>query len=84
MLDIKIESLKIRMENAAGHEHRIRPIAARAAELFAHHLDEYQGPHSVEALYASPVTVNLGVTTDEHAARMIARAWLETLAIKLR
>ena len=71
------------MENVVGNEHRIRPIAARAGEIFANRLGEYSGPCSVEGLRALPVSLNLGATTDEHAARIIAGAWLEALAIKL-
>ena len=84
MLDIKIDCLRINVENAAGHEHRIRPIAARAAQILADRLDEYAGQYSVEALRAAPVSLNLGATTDEHAARTIAGAWLAALAIKLQ
>jgi hypothetical protein len=83
MVDIKIDCLRMNVENAAGHEHRIRPIAALAAEIFADRLGEYAGKYNVEALRAAPVTLNLGATTDEHAARAIAGAWLAALAIKL-
>ena len=84
MLDIKIDRLRIHVENAAGHEHRIRPIATRAAEIFADNLGDYAGKYNVEALRAMPVTLDLGATTDEHAAHTIARAWLAALTIKLQ
>lgn len=84
MLDMKIDCLQINMENAAGHEHRVRPIAARAAEIFAGQLGSYSGPYSMQVVRAAPVSVNLAATTDEHAARTIAGAWLAALAIKLQ
>jgi hypothetical protein len=83
MPDIKVDCLQIEVENATGHEHRIRPIAMRAAELFADRLGEYSGKYDVEALQAVPVTLNLAHSTDEHAAYMIARAWLAALAMRL-
>ncbi|HEV2962504.1 MAG TPA: hypothetical protein VG649_11805 [Candidatus Angelobacter sp.] len=84
MLDIKIDSLRINMENAAGYEHRIRPIATRAAAILADRLGDYGGAREVDSLQASPVNVNLGTASDEEAARKIADAWLEALALKLK
>lgn len=83
MPEIKVDCLRIEVGNAAGHEHRIRPIAMRAAELFADRLGTYAGKYDLEALQGVPVTLNLGSTTDEHAAYAIARAWLAALAMKL-
>lgn len=83
MLDVKIDCLRIDMESAPGHEHRIRPIAARAAQVFAERLSEYAGSCCLEALHAAPVSLDLSSTTDEHAAHTIAAAWLEAVALKL-
>ena len=82
-MDIKIDSLRITFENAAGHEHRLRPIAARAAAIFAERLSDCEGLRDMANLSASPVNVNLDVTTDEEAAYAISRAWLEALKLKL-
>jgi hypothetical protein len=84
MLDVKIDCLRINVENAAGHEHRIRPIAQRAAQIFAGRLGEYVGSYNTEELRAASVGLDLGASTDEGAARVIADAWLDALAIKLR
>jgi hypothetical protein len=89
-MDLKIESLRINMANAAGHEHRVRPIAARAAALLMERLEydlqAYEGPGSGSegSIIAQPVAVNLNNMTDEQVAESIARAWHEALALKLR
>ena len=88
MLDLKIESLRIDMGNAAGHEHRMHRIASRAAAIFGERLGERvkdsTGAAEVEGLNARPVDVNLNHTSDEQAARAIAESWLEALALRLK
>ena len=37
-MDIDIELLQLTIDDAAGHEHRIRPIAMRAAQILAERL----------------------------------------------
>jgi hypothetical protein len=90
MLDLNIDSLSLNITNAAGHEHRIRPIVARAAAIFAEKAEGYYaenpapyGSRTLNNLNAEPVNVNLGAMTDEHAAQNIARSWLQALALKL-
>ena len=90
-LDLNIDSLALRFSNAAGHEHRIRPIVARAAAIFAERTDAYCDSHSdaygnktVDALSAGQVNLDLRSTTDEHAAQDIARAWLHALTLNLK
>jgi hypothetical protein len=90
-LDLNIDSLALRFSNVAGHEHRIRPIVARAAAIFAERTDAYcqansyaWGEKSVDTLTASPVNVDLRAATDEHAAQNIARAWLHALMLNLK
>ncbi len=39
MIDLKIERLRLNIQNAAGHEHRIEPIALRALTLLANKLE---------------------------------------------
>jgi hypothetical protein len=90
-LDLNIDSLALRFANAAGHEHRIRPIVARAAAIFAERTDAYCQKHgdiygnmSVGSLGAAPVNLDLRTITDEHAAHDIARAWLHALTLNLK
>jgi len=89
-LDIKVDALQINMEGAAGHEHRIRPIATRAASIFAEQLDAYcaggpgiSGSRRLSSVSGAPVSLDLGTTTDEQAASNIARSWLDALMLKL-
>jgi len=90
MLDIQIDRLQFEISNAAGSEHRIRPIAARAAALFAARLEEQwpddPGPvaSAARSVSADPVNVNLQGMSDEHVARAIAEAWLQAVALKLK
>ncbi len=90
MLDIQIDRLQFEISNAAGNEHRIGPIAARAAAIFAARLEEQwpddSGPAASAAhtVAAAPVNVHLKGMSDEHVARKIAEAWLEAVALKLK
>lgn len=86
MLDLKIEKLKLNIENAAGHEHRIEPIALRAVVLLAERMD---GPRASalsqrqwEALSTEPVDLQLNVMSDEQAAEGIANAWANALTAR--
>lgn len=90
MLDLSIDSLALKITDAAGHEHRIRPIAQRAAAIFAERVEVYYGEQAgvsgsknVSDVSAAPVNVDLHTMTDEHAAQIIARSWLEALKMKL-
>jgi len=90
MLDLNIDSLALSITNAEGHEHRIRPIAARAAAIFAERVEVYceqnggvSGSKAVNGVSAAPVSVDLRAMTDEHAAQNIARSWLQALTLKL-
>jgi hypothetical protein len=91
MLDLKIDLHTMNVTNAAGHEHRIRPIAARAAALFAERLEESyaknggaRGAAAIDNIAAPPLDLHLGGMSDEEAASKIANAWLEALALKLK
>ena len=90
-VDLNIDSLSLRIANAAGHEHRIRPIVARAAAIFAEETEAYCQEHSdiygnlnIESLSAAPVNLDLRTIKDEHAAHDIARAWLHALTLNLK
>lgn len=85
MFDLKIEKLSLNIENAAGHEHRVEPIARRAVALLAERLnslhggDEWASGKTLDTLSASPVDLNLNQMSDEQAAESIARAWTGAL-----
>jgi hypothetical protein len=90
-LNLNIDSLSLRFANAAGHEHRIRPIVARAAAIFAERTEVYCQEHgdiygntNVGSLNAGSVNLDLRTITDEHAAHDIARAWLHALTLNLK
>ena len=89
MFDLKIERLRLNIENAAGHEHRVHPIALRAVALLAERLD---GPGGIAAdslsrrqwdtLNARSLDLQLDFMSDEQAAEGIAGAWANTLTAK--
>ena len=84
---INIERLSANIQNAAGHEHRLAPIAQRAASIFAARLQERvmgAGERAfrfsrIEFLAATPVDCNLHVMSNEQAANAIALAWFDAL-----
>jgi hypothetical protein len=90
VLDLTIERLRLNVNGAAGHEHRIGPIAARAASLFAERLEARyserfaQGPGLIEGISAAPIRLDLNRMNDERAANYVADAWLEALALGLK
>jgi hypothetical protein len=88
MLDLRIALLRLNFADVRGHEHRIRPIATRAASILAQRLearyaaDNKDTPHSlaIDELAAPVLSLDLGRTSDEQAAARIAGAWLEAIA----
>ena len=88
-LDVGIGRLRLNLDNATGHEHRIRPISARAAAIFARRLDERLAAQALESstvdhLSASPVSLNLNRMSNEQAAAAIAGAWMEAVSRRLK
>lgn len=86
MIDLKIDRLKLNIDNAAGHEHRIHPIALRAVALLAKRFD---GPGGVkvsrdrwDSIAAAPINLNLSVMSNEQAAEGVANAWANALTAK--
>lgn len=84
MFDLKIDRLRLNIDNAVGHEHRLQPIALRAVALLAARLD---GPLDVfrdrwDSLAAQPVDLQLNVMSDEQAAESIASTWANALTGK--
>lgn len=91
-MDIDIELLQMNIDDASGHEHRIRPIAARAAEILASRLTERLGERQpgrnacgarVPKVDAGTVKLDLNRMSDERAALSIATAWIDALTAKL-
>ena len=92
-MDIEIELLQMNIDDASGHEHRIRPIASRAAEILAAHLEDRlkkrqpAGRNScgarVPGVDAGTVKLDLDRMSNERAALSIANAWIEALTAKL-
>ena len=84
MFDLKIDRLRLNIDNAVGHEHRLQPIALRAVALLAARLDG-RGEISRDrwdTLAAEPVDLQLNVMSDEQAAEGIATAWTNALTGK--
>jgi hypothetical protein len=86
MVDVQIDRLQIDIADASGHEHRVRPIAARAVEIFAARLEERWPERDVvmRDVTAAPVNVELNGMTDEEVAGAIAEAWLGAAALRLK
>ena len=90
MLDLKIDCLRLDFDNAAGHEHRIAPIAQRSVAIFAERLGEriaageQLNATRVAELDAREVKVDLTETGGEQLAQSIAEAWLSALGLKLK
>ncbi len=89
MVDLKIERLRLNIQDAAGHEHRLHPIALRAVALLAERLDGASGfgvnalsRRQVDALNADPVDLQLNMMSDEQAAEGIAAAWANALTAR--
>ncbi|HEY0785586.1 MAG TPA: hypothetical protein VGD62_06915 [Acidobacteriaceae bacterium] len=87
MLDLHISLLRLQVENAVGHEHRVQPITLRATEILTARLQqEYQDRDAAPATPAQApptVQVSLAGATNEQAARAIAAAWLRAIALRL-
>ncbi len=77
MLDLKIDQLRLNIDNAAGHEHRIRPITERAMSILAERWSGINGAASditSERLSLPPIDLHLSRMSDEQAAQAIAGA----------
>jgi limonene-1,2-epoxide hydrolase len=81
MFDLKIDRLRLNIDNAAGHEHRIHAIALRAVALLAERLDGSSklSRERWDTIAADPIDLHLNVMSDEQAAEGIAMAWANAL-----
>ncbi len=90
MIDLKIECLRMEFFDVAGQEHRLSGIARRAAAMFAEQLDirygnrESHPGRNVDTVSSPPIRLDLTRTSDESAARVVAHAWLDALALRLK
>jgi hypothetical protein len=88
MPEIQIDSLKVAIQNASGHEHRVVAIAGRAASIFSARLGRQfsQGatsrPRSIATI--APLQFDLRRMSDEQAANEIASAWFEAAILQLK
>jgi hypothetical protein len=80
MIELTIDRLRLRVDNAAGHEHRLELVARLAASLVADRLALGALAPAAGSQRAGPaVSVNLSAMTDAVAAERIAGAWLAAL-----
>ena len=92
MPDVQIGSLSVAIQNASGHEHRVGPIAGRAASIFSARLDRQLQKNgattrlnSIAVIGATtPRQFNLRLMSDEQAANQIASAWFEAVILQLK
>jgi len=89
MFDVKIERLRLNVDNAAGHEHRLEPITLRAVTLLAERLDASPGMRANglsrnqwDTVNAERVDLQLNTMSDEQAAEGIATAWTNALTAR--
>jgi hypothetical protein len=83
---LEIDRLQLKFEQAAGHEHRVRPVTLRALELLRLRLrNELPGSGArldgqlPASLRVEATEVNLAVMSDESAAEKLADAMFSAL-----
>lgn len=89
-LNLTIDRIRIRIEDAGGQEHRLRAISARTATLLQELVQQRLVEAGVEVagrsvgyLAAAPVRGDLMRETDEDVARRLAEAVYVALSTKL-
>jgi hypothetical protein len=86
VIDLRIDRISLELHAAAGHEHRVQPIVARAVTLLGERIvalgDELPDPPpaAVEALSAAPLRLDLAGMGDEEATNRIADGMFEAIA----
>ncbi len=89
---LAIGALHMNVQNAAGSEHRLTPIAHRAATIFAAHLHQRaKGSGSaalstavIDSVTAAPIHCDLRAMSNEQAANAIASTWLNAVEQRLK
>jgi hypothetical protein len=91
MFDLNVSRLALAFQNCTGHEHRIQPIAVRAATILSERLSELYPAadptprtRHIDVVSAPTLSLDLRNTSDEQAATQIAGAWFEALALHLQ
>lgn len=89
--NLKIGSLHVNFQNASGQEHRLAPVAGRAARIFSARLGQsmeklslYGRHSSVASLTADPIDFDLRGLSDDEAAHRVASAWLDAVVSEFR
>jgi hypothetical protein len=80
------------VQNATGSEHRLTPIAHRAASIFAARLHQQAkgsgsrafAPAVIDSVIAAPIHCDLRAMSNEQAADAIASTWLNAVAQRLK
>jgi hypothetical protein len=90
MIDLDISVLRLNIENARGHEHRVQLIAVRATEILTARLEEQNKDKDASSAGANAagatgvaLSLDLNRTGNEQAARAIAEAWLDAITLRL-
>ncbi|HUZ03393.1 MAG TPA: hypothetical protein VMU89_23865 [Thermomicrobiaceae bacterium] len=90
MLELSIGQLDLELSGAAGQEHRVRDLTARALERLGELVGERWAveqrlsvTRSVDRLAVAPVGLDLARMSDEAAADALARAMLDALTARL-
>jgi hypothetical protein len=84
-MDLRIDLMKLNVLADLGQEHRIHPIALRAASLLAERLQARYAAgaraatQGVDAVAAPAVSIDMGRTSDSEAAGRIADALFAAL-----
>jgi hypothetical protein len=90
MFDLDVSRLALALQNCTGHEHRIQPIAVRAATILSERLsklypaDPTPRTRNIDVVRAPSLSLDLRNTTNEQAAAQIADAWFDALALHLQ
>jgi hypothetical protein len=87
MRQVHVDALSLGLAAGSLAPHRVAPVAAKAASLFAERLDGVLRDQPgrdlhLGALQAAPLT--LTNMTDADAANAIAQAWLDAVGTRLR
>jgi len=86
-MDLQIDLLKLNIVTALEQQHRIQPIALRAATILAERIEQHlaagAAPRAIDAMVAPALTVDMNRTSDNDAADSIADALFTALLLKL-
>jgi hypothetical protein len=78
-----IDTLAVRIADGGGQSHRIERITLRALERLGERLDDLDARANLKVLPAS-AAIDLATQSDDEAAVVIADAWLNAIALRMR